>query len=117
MADHGFIGGCLHAHERRSVLCKAGSFGPLLDRFEDRMSATSSNARKGRDPSILRPPPRPMVEPLGVRRPSDRREDAGAHPISVVQRMEEVACGAMKRRAWWPCWWGAAAEGLAARIC
>ncbi|TYH27116.1 hypothetical protein ES288_A02G043500v1 [Gossypium darwinii] len=103
MANHGILGDCpCPRHERRSVLGETDPFGPPPNGVEDgAFTAHHDRREKGRPLSVRRSLPRPLAEPPGVPRPSNRRGNAGASPNSE----SEVSRDAWKRRrrgVWWP---------------
>ncbi|XP_017609577.1 uncharacterized protein LOC108455538 [Gossypium arboreum] len=53
MAGHGFIGGCLHTHERRPVLGETGPFRSFTERVRNRGLHDLQYHKERRDPSAL----------------------------------------------------------------
>ncbi|KAG8493721.1 hypothetical protein CXB51_011186 [Gossypium anomalum] len=53
MANHGFLGGCLHAHKRWPALGETGPFGPPPNGYGVEVFMTGETTKDGGVPQLL----------------------------------------------------------------
>ncbi|KAG8482323.1 hypothetical protein CXB51_027250 [Gossypium anomalum] len=102
MADHGFLGGPPRPRrDRRPVLCEEGSFGPLLNGFEDGTSPTCSTAKKGRTLRLFALHRGQWPNPRGSATFESARE-CRSTPQTINRRRPSEECETAMTEAWWP---------------